>query len=150
MKVWLDVGISRTRGWASADRDGWIAERFGRFNVGVAEATLGPRFRGSGEPSEAMMIGQDTLTKARRERERAEALLRHLMVAKADSERNLASSNEKDPIKSVTGRSSFDNAIASTRKMIDLLDRTCAEAARPSPVVAIRESRVGALVGPVA
>jgi len=100
-----------------------------------------------------MMVAQDTLAKARGERERAEALLRHLVTAKADSERNLAGSNEKDPLKAVTGRSSFDNAIASTRKMIDLLDRACAEAARPAPIVTIREKLVragGALVGPVA
>ena len=120
------------------------------FGVGVAEATLGPRFRGSGEPSEAMMIGQDTLARAHRERECAEALLRHLQTAKADSERNLASSHEKDPMKSVTGRSSFDNAIASVRTMIDQLDRSCVEAARPAAGSMGRESRMGALVGPIA
>lgn len=99
------------------------------------------------------MAAQDTLAKARRERDRAEALLRHLLTAKADSERNLASSNEKDPLKAVTGRSSFDNAIVSTRKLIELLDRACAEAARSTPVVTMRENLVcagGTLVGPVA
>lgn len=96
------------------------------------------------------MIRQDTLAKATRERERAEGLLRHLLEAKAASERNLANSNEKDPMKSVTGRSSFDNAIASTRRMIEVLDRTCAEAQRGAPTVTTRELRIGALVGTVA
>lgn len=101
------------------------------------------------------MIGQDTLATAQRQRERAQSLLRQLQTAKADSERNLASSNEKDPMKSVTGRSSFDNAIASTRKMIDLLDRACAESERCQVLVGSggvsgRETRMGALVGPVA
>lgn len=106
------------------------------------------------------MAAQDTLVRARHERDRAEALLRHLLTAKADSERNLASSNERDPMKSVTGRSSFDNAIASTRRLIEMLDRTCAEVARPTPSVSVRQPLVaqammnqplvGALVGPVA
>lgn len=95
------------------------------------------------------MIGQDTLARVRRERERAEALLRQLADAKAESERNLASSNERDPMKSATGRSAFDNAIASTRKLIETLDRTCAEAQRQGSVPSF-EPRIGALVGTVA
>jgi hypothetical protein len=95
------------------------------------------------------MIGQDTLAKARRERERAEGLLRHLLEAKAASEKNLALTNERDPMKSATGRSAFDNAIAATRKMIETLDRTCAEAQRQVSVPA-REPRIGALVGTLA
>ncbi|MEZ6235530.1 MAG: hypothetical protein R3B68_15195 [Phycisphaerales bacterium] len=84
------------------------------------------------------MTRQDALTKARHERERAEGLLRDLLAAKAESERNLAQSNEKDRLKAVTGRSAYDNAIASTRRMVELLDRACAEASR-TPVVSVRE-----------
>lgn len=120
------------------------------------------------QPSEAWMmrqhdgsnarVPQDALARARQERERAEALLRQLQTAKAESERNLASSNEKDPLKAVTGRSSFDNGIAATRKLIESLDRSCLEAERQAAVGVSTccggrskgESRLGALVGPVA
>jgi hypothetical protein len=95
------------------------------------------------------MIGHDTLARIRRERERAEGLLRHLLEAKAESERNLAAANERDPMKTATGRSAFDNAILATRKMIDTLDRTCAEAQRPAQAPT-REPRIGALVGTLA
>jgi hypothetical protein len=56
-------------------------------------------------------------------RDRAEALLRTLMDCKAQSERNLAELKQADTFKSVTGRSALDNAIASTQRMIESLDR---------------------------
>jgi len=56
-------------------------------------------------------------------REKAEALLRGLMEAKTVSEKHLADVNQADALKRLTGRSSMDNAIASTRRMIDSLDR---------------------------
>lgn len=56
-------------------------------------------------------------------REKAEALLRGLMEAKMTSERHLGSAG-RDRMKALTGRSSMDNAIDSTRRMIDSLDRT--------------------------
>ena len=125
------------------------------------------------QPSEALMMANnlstnapgETLARARRERERAEGLLRQLQAAKVESERNLASSNERDPLKAVTGRSSFDNAIATTRRLIETLDRTCLEAERAgvasvttccggrhngahTGVHGGSEARMGALVGP--
>lgn len=61
-------------------------------------------------------------------RDRAEALLRTLMDCKAQSERNLAELKQADTFKSVTGRSALDNAIASTQRMIDSLNRVISHA----------------------
>jgi len=57
-------------------------------------------------------------------RERAEALLRGLLEAKSTSEKRLAELKQPDHLKHVTGRSAMDNAIASTQRMIDALNRT--------------------------
>jgi hypothetical protein len=56
-------------------------------------------------------------------RDRAEALLRTLLDCKAQSERNLAELKQPDTFKSVTGRSAIDNAIASTQRMVESLNR---------------------------
>lgn len=56
-------------------------------------------------------------------RDRAEALLRGLMDAKEQSERQLATLKRPDAYKAVTGKSSIDNAIASTRRLIETLNR---------------------------
>ena len=56
-------------------------------------------------------------------REKAETLLRTLLECKAQSERNLADLKQTDAFKSVTGRSALDNAIASTQRMVEALDR---------------------------
>lgn len=61
-------------------------------------------------------------------RDRAEALLRTLMDCKAQSERNLADLKQSDTFKSVTGRSALDNAIASTQRMIESLNRVISHA----------------------
>ena len=50
-------------------------------------------------------------------------LLDSLLDAKSVSERNLASINQDDLLKRVTGNSSMDNAIASTRRLIDSFNR---------------------------
>ena len=55
-------------------------------------------------------------------RQRAEGLLRGLLDARAKCEQN-GLGGSVDPLKRVTGRSSMDNAIASTRRMIESLDR---------------------------
>lgn len=60
-------------------------------------------------------------------REKAESLLRGLLEAKMTSERYLTTGCTVDPMKKLTGRSSMDNAIASTRRMIESLDRTLLE-----------------------
>jgi hypothetical protein len=61
-------------------------------------------------------------------RDRAEALLRSLLDCKAQSERNLADLRQPDIFKSVTGRSALDNAIASTQRMVEALNRVVSQA----------------------
>ena len=60
-------------------------------------------------------------------RDDAEALLRTLKGARADSERRLAEMRQGDPMKKVTGRSMMDNAITRTQRMIDTLNRQIGE-----------------------
>jgi len=62
---------------------------------------------------------QETLKR----RNDAVTLLRSLLDAKSVSERNLAQLQQPDLVKQVTGRSSMDNAIASTRRLIDSFNR---------------------------
>ena len=87
-------------------------------------------------------------------RRRAEALLESLLEAKAASESRLAESRRADHLKQVTGKSSLENAIESTRRMIAMLDRSLAEAQRdnargngfslnPEVVIAPRRQQVG-------
>jgi hypothetical protein len=56
-------------------------------------------------------------------RDKAEALLRGLMDAKATSERHLEQIKQPDAMKLVTGKSAMDNAIASTQRMLESLNR---------------------------
>jgi len=56
-------------------------------------------------------------------RAEAQMLLESLRIAKEHSEARLAALHMADSIKRVTGQSSLDRAIASTRHMIDTLDR---------------------------
>ncbi|HRQ73902.1 MAG TPA: hypothetical protein PLU35_12830 [Phycisphaerales bacterium] len=57
-------------------------------------------------------------------RDKAEALLRGLQEARARSERHLREIGQTDALKAVTGQSSIENAIASTQRMIDTLNRS--------------------------
>jgi len=56
-------------------------------------------------------------------RDEANLLLRTLLDAKKISERNLAAIRQPDLVKKVTGKSSMDNAIESTRRLIDSFNR---------------------------
>jgi hypothetical protein len=67
-------------------------------------------------------------------RDRAEALLRTLLDYKAQSEKNLAELRQPDAFKNVTGRSSLDNAIATTQRMIEALNRVISQARKEEPV----------------
>lgn len=73
---------------------------------------------------------QQILLETTATRDRAEALLRTLMECKTQSERNLAELKQTDTFKSVTGRSALDNAITSTQRMIDSLNRVISHAKR--------------------
>lgn len=56
-------------------------------------------------------------------RSRARALLDDLLQAKQEEERTRSQSNKSDPMSVVTGRSSLDNAIERTQRMLTLLER---------------------------
>lgn len=56
-------------------------------------------------------------------RDEARALLDTLVEAKRASEKNLAEIRRTDLVKQVTGRSSMDNAIESTKRLIESFDR---------------------------
>lgn len=66
-------------------------------------------------------------------RDTAETLLQRLLAAKAESEKRLSELRQVDVLKKVTGRSSMDNAIASTQRMIDTLNRSIVEMGRELP-----------------
>tara|TARA_R110002111_G_scaffold177591_1_gene243671 strand:- start:386 stop:694 length:309 start_codon:yes stop_codon:yes gene_type:complete len=56
-------------------------------------------------------------------RDEALTLLKSLIDAKSISERNLADIHQPDLLKQVTGKSSMDTAIASTRRLIESFNR---------------------------
>jgi len=63
------------------------------------------------------------LSQTTHRRDEATKLLASLLDAKKVSERNLAAIHQDDLLKRVTGNSSMDNAITSTRKLIDSFNR---------------------------
>ncbi len=63
------------------------------------------------------------LTETADARADAERLLAGLIDARDKSEKRLAELSRQDILKSLTGKSAIDNAIASTQRMIDSLDR---------------------------
>ncbi len=68
-------------------------------------------------------------------RERAVAVLKSLQDAKHNTDQQLSSANRTDAMTQVTGRSSLDEAIASARRTIDVLDRAAADAIGTTQVV---------------
>jgi len=56
-------------------------------------------------------------------RRQAEELLRGLLEAKSQTETYLTEIGREDPVKKLTGKSAIENAIASTKRMIETLDR---------------------------
>lgn len=60
-------------------------------------------------------------------RDEARALLETLLAAKRCSEKNLAEIRRADLVKQVTGKSSMDNAIESTRRLIASFDTVLAD-----------------------
>ena len=73
--------------------------------------------------SEKAFGAEDLVVQTRLQRDEAEALLASLVSAKLQSEKNLAALGQSDILRSVTGRSSIDNAIESTRRMVASFDR---------------------------
>lgn len=66
---------------------------------------------------------QRMIQEATQHRDEALTLLRSLIDAKSVSERNLIEIHQPDLVKQVTGKSSMDTAIASTRRLIDSFNR---------------------------
>ena len=66
---------------------------------------------------------QRMIQDATKHRDDAINLLRSLIDAKSVSERNLADIHQPDLVKQVTGKSSMDTAIASTRRLIESFNR---------------------------
>ncbi|MBX3317738.1 MAG: hypothetical protein KF902_12850 [Phycisphaeraceae bacterium] len=60
-------------------------------------------------------------------RDEAHHFLRALEDAKVRSEKHLAEIGQPDHLKAVTGKSAMDNAIASTRRLIETYDRVLGE-----------------------
>jgi hypothetical protein len=73
---------------------------------------------------------QQILVETTSTRDKAEALLRTLLDHKAQSEKNLADLRQPDAFKTVTGRSALDNAIASTQRMVEALNRVISQTKR--------------------
>lgn len=73
---------------------------------------------------------QRMIQETTKRRDDAVALLRSLLDAKAISERNLQQLQQPDLVKQVTGSSSMDNAIASTRRLIDSFNRVLDDLSR--------------------
>jgi hypothetical protein len=73
---------------------------------------------------------QQILDETSSTRDKAEALLRTLLDYKAQSERNLSDLKQSDSFKTVTGRSALDNAITSTQRMVEALDRVIQQTKR--------------------
>jgi uncharacterized alpha-E superfamily protein len=72
----------------------------------------------------------DVLRESVDARRRAEELLKGLLAAKSQTEAYLNQIGRQDPVKQLTGKSAIDNAIASTRRMIDTLDRAVEQVRR--------------------
>lgn len=74
-----------------------------------------------------MMTSHRVWTDTVQRRDEARALLETLMAAKRCSELNLAEIRRADLVKQVTGKSSMDNAIESTRRLIASFDKVLAD-----------------------
>lgn len=74
----------------------------------------------------AILMDNHRPANAARLRERAQALLESLHIAQKTCDLHLQRSNRTDPMREVTGQSSFDHAIASAKRAIDVLDRASA------------------------
>lgn len=68
-------------------------------------------------------------------RQHAEAVLKGLLDAQNACERQLQDEHRRDAMKLVTGKSSLENAVAATRRMIESFDRQIQEIGRAEPQV---------------
>lgn len=77
---------------------------------------------------------QQVLLQTLATRQNAEKLLASLLRAQAECDQQLQKEQRSDAMKSVTGASSLDRAIASTRRMIEQLDRSLEQMAKEQAV----------------
>lgn len=82
---------------------------------------------GNGGPPLTTMTSHRVWIDTVQRRDEAKALLDTLMNAKRCSEQNLAEMRRADLVKQVTGKSSMDNAIDSTKRLIDSFDKVLAD-----------------------
>lgn len=78
----------------------------------------------------AMTERQRILLETATVRDRAEALLKGLIETKHSFERHAPAVTRPDALKKVTGRSSIENAVASTQRMVEALNRTLGQLRR--------------------
>jgi acyl-CoA reductase-like NAD-dependent aldehyde dehydrogenase len=71
---------------------------------------------------------QNLLIETHAARQQAEAMLKSLLQAHAECEAQLVSEKRTDPVRTVTGKSSLETAIETTKRMIEALDRAVEEA----------------------
>lgn len=76
---------------------------------------------------------QRYVTEAVAARARAEVVLRELIAASAECESHLTQQSRVDSMRLVTGKTSLENAINETRRIIDVLDRAIEDADRLDP-----------------
>ena len=69
-------------------------------------------------------------------RQRAETVLQGLIAAQSECEKQLSQENRRDAMKIVTGKSSLENAIAATKRMIESFDRQIQEISRGGAALA--------------
>lgn len=75
-------------------------------------------------PDQTRTILENTL----RMRDEARAMLDQLQQTKLDLDSRLSAKHAEDAMRIVTGRSAIDNAIESSRRMLDRLERSMAKA----------------------
>jgi hypothetical protein len=71
---------------------------------------------------------QQVLLETLAARQRAAELLKTLEQARCECEQQLRTEQRQDAMKTVTGKSSIESAIAQTKRMVELLDRAMEEA----------------------
>ena len=88
-------------------------------------------------------------------RQRAAELLKQLEAAQAECDGCLKSDQRQDMMKTVTGKSSIEAAMASAKRMVEMLDRALEDAqksveeAEPEPEVVVRPVEVLGRIGPL-
>lgn len=84
-------------------------------------------------------------------RQRAAELLKQLEAAQAECDGCLKSDQRQDMMKTVTGKSSIEAAMASAKRMVEMLDRALEEAQKSveEPEVVVRPVDVLGRIGPV-